>query len=49
MLNSNHVEMVIKSFEYYIKRPDFIKNSEPEVWHLNILKLSKSYNDQNEI
>jgi galactofuranosylgalactofuranosylrhamnosyl-N-acetylglucosaminyl-diphospho-decaprenol beta-1,5/1,6-galactofuranosyltransferase len=45
----NHVEMVIKSFEDYIKGPDFIKNSEPEVLHLNILKLSKSYNNQNEI
>lgn len=45
----NHVEMVIKSFEDYIKGPDFIKNSEPEVLHLNIIKLSKSYNDQNEI
>jgi galactofuranosylgalactofuranosylrhamnosyl-N-acetylglucosaminyl-diphospho-decaprenol beta-1,5/1,6-galactofuranosyltransferase len=45
----NHVEMVIKSFEDYIKGPDFIKNSEPEVLHLNIIKLSKSYNEQNEI
>ncbi|MEG3955584.1 glycosyltransferase [Microcoleus sp. herbarium2] len=45
----NHAEMVIKSFEDYIKGPDFIKNSEPEVLHLNIIKLSKSYNDPNEI
>ncbi|HEY9875044.1 MAG TPA: glycosyltransferase [Candidatus Obscuribacterales bacterium] len=44
----NHVEMVIKSFEDYIKGPDFIKSSEPEVLHLNILKLSKSYDNQNE-
>jgi galactofuranosylgalactofuranosylrhamnosyl-N-acetylglucosaminyl-diphospho-decaprenol beta-1,5/1,6-galactofuranosyltransferase len=41
--------MVIKSFEDYIKGPDFIKKSEPEVLHLSILKLSKSYNNQNEI
>jgi galactofuranosylgalactofuranosylrhamnosyl-N-acetylglucosaminyl-diphospho-decaprenol beta-1,5/1,6-galactofuranosyltransferase len=47
--NYNHVEMVIKSFEDYIKGPDFIKNSEPEVLHLNILKLSKSYENENEI
>jgi galactofuranosylgalactofuranosylrhamnosyl-N-acetylglucosaminyl-diphospho-decaprenol beta-1,5/1,6-galactofuranosyltransferase len=45
----NHVEMVIKSFEDYIKGPDFIKNTEPENLHLNIIKLSKSYNNQNEI
>ena len=45
----NHVEMVIKSFEDYIKGPDFIKNSEPEVLHLNIIKLSKSFNNQNKI
>ncbi|HEY9691439.1 MAG TPA: glycosyltransferase [Oculatellaceae cyanobacterium] len=45
----NHVEMVIKSFEDYIKGPIFIKNSEPEVLHLNILKLSKSYDSQNQI
>ena len=45
----NHAEMIIKSFEDYIKGPDFIKNSEPEVLHLNILKLSTSYNNQNEV
>ncbi|MBW4639435.1 MAG: glycosyltransferase family 2 protein [Gloeocapsa sp. UFS-A4-WI-NPMV-4B04] len=45
----NYAEMVIKSFEDYIKGPDFIKNSEPEVLHLNILKLSKSFNNQNEV
>jgi galactofuranosylgalactofuranosylrhamnosyl-N-acetylglucosaminyl-diphospho-decaprenol beta-1,5/1,6-galactofuranosyltransferase len=45
----NHVEMVIKSFEDYIKGPDFIKTAEPEPFHVNIIKLSKSYNNQNEI
>jgi galactofuranosylgalactofuranosylrhamnosyl-N-acetylglucosaminyl-diphospho-decaprenol beta-1,5/1,6-galactofuranosyltransferase len=45
----NHVEMLIKSFEDYIKGPSFIKNSEPEILHLNILKLSQSYKNQKEI
>ena len=45
----NHAEMVIKSFEDYIKGPDFIKNSDPETLHMSIIKLSKSYNDQKEI
>jgi galactofuranosylgalactofuranosylrhamnosyl-N-acetylglucosaminyl-diphospho-decaprenol beta-1,5/1,6-galactofuranosyltransferase len=45
----DYVLMLIKSFEDYIKGPDFIKRSEPEVLHLSILKLSKSYNNQNEI
>ena len=45
----NYVEMLIKSFEDYIKGPNFIKNSEPEILHLNILKLSQSYKSQNEI
>ena len=29
--------MVIKSFEDYIKEPDFIKNADPEAFHVNIL------------
>lgn len=45
----NHVEMLIKSFEDYIKGPDFLKNSEPEILHLNILKLSQSYKLKNQI
>ncbi|MBD1928170.1 glycosyltransferase family 2 protein [Trichocoleus sp. FACHB-90] len=45
----NHAEMVIKSFEDYIKGPGFLKNADPEAFHVNILKLSKSYNNQNEI
>jgi len=47
--NYDYVEMIIKSFEDYIKGPNFIKNSEPEILHLNILKLSQSYRSQNEI
>ena len=45
----DYVAMLIKSFEDYIKGPDFIKNSEPENLHSNILKLSQSYKSQNEI
>jgi galactofuranosylgalactofuranosylrhamnosyl-N-acetylglucosaminyl-diphospho-decaprenol beta-1,5/1,6-galactofuranosyltransferase len=43
----NHAEMFIKAFEDYLKGPDFIKNSEPETLHSNILNLSKSYKSQN--
>lgn len=43
----NRVEMLIKSFEDYIKGSSFIKNSEPESLHLHILKLSQSYNSKN--
>jgi galactofuranosylgalactofuranosylrhamnosyl-N-acetylglucosaminyl-diphospho-decaprenol beta-1,5/1,6-galactofuranosyltransferase len=39
--------MLIKSFEDYVKGPDFIKNSDPEILHSSILKLSKSYKSQN--
>jgi galactofuranosylgalactofuranosylrhamnosyl-N-acetylglucosaminyl-diphospho-decaprenol beta-1,5/1,6-galactofuranosyltransferase len=45
----NYVEMLIKSFDDYLKGPDFIKNSDPETLHLKILKLSQSYKSQNEI
>ncbi|NMG18523.1 glycosyltransferase [Brasilonema bromeliae] len=45
----DYVTMLIKSFEDYIKGPDFIKKSEPEKLHFNILKLSQSYNNQKEI
>jgi galactofuranosylgalactofuranosylrhamnosyl-N-acetylglucosaminyl-diphospho-decaprenol beta-1,5/1,6-galactofuranosyltransferase len=43
----NYVEMLIKSFEDYVKGPDFIKNSDPEILHSSILKLSKRYKSQN--
>ena len=45
----NHVEMVVKAFEDYLKGPDFIKNTDPESFHMSIVKLSKSYNNQNEV
>jgi galactofuranosylgalactofuranosylrhamnosyl-N-acetylglucosaminyl-diphospho-decaprenol beta-1,5/1,6-galactofuranosyltransferase len=44
----DHVLMLIKSFEDYIKGPDFIKNSEPDNLHFNIIKLSQSYKNQKE-
>lgn len=43
----NSVEMVIKAFEDYLKGPGFIKNTDPEILHSHILKLSKSYKSQN--
>jgi galactofuranosylgalactofuranosylrhamnosyl-N-acetylglucosaminyl-diphospho-decaprenol beta-1,5/1,6-galactofuranosyltransferase len=45
----DYVLMLIKSFEDYLKGPNFIKNSEPENLHFNIIKQSQSYNNQNEI
>jgi galactofuranosylgalactofuranosylrhamnosyl-N-acetylglucosaminyl-diphospho-decaprenol beta-1,5/1,6-galactofuranosyltransferase len=41
--------MVVKSFEDYIKEPYLIKNADPEAFHVNFFKLSKSYNNQNEV
>ena len=45
----DYVTMLIKSFEDYIKGPDFIKNSEPNNLHFNIIELSQSYKNQKEI
>jgi galactofuranosylgalactofuranosylrhamnosyl-N-acetylglucosaminyl-diphospho-decaprenol beta-1,5/1,6-galactofuranosyltransferase len=45
----DYVAMLIKSFEDYIKGPDFIKNSEPENLHFNIIKQSQSYKNRKEI
>jgi galactofuranosylgalactofuranosylrhamnosyl-N-acetylglucosaminyl-diphospho-decaprenol beta-1,5/1,6-galactofuranosyltransferase len=45
----DYVLMLIKSFEDYIKGPDFIKNSEPDNLHVSIIKLSQSYKNQKEI
>ncbi len=45
----DYVQMLIKSFEDFIKGPDFLKNSEPETLHINILKLSQSYKNQKQI
>ena len=45
----DYVAMLIKSFEDYIKGPDFIENSEPENLHFNIIKQSQSYKNQKEI
>jgi galactofuranosylgalactofuranosylrhamnosyl-N-acetylglucosaminyl-diphospho-decaprenol beta-1,5/1,6-galactofuranosyltransferase len=45
----DYVLMLIKSFEDFIKGPDFIKNSEPDSLHISIIKLSQSYKNQKEI
>jgi len=39
-------EMVVKAFEDYMKGPEFIKNSDPEILHSDVVKLSKSYAGQ---
>jgi galactofuranosylgalactofuranosylrhamnosyl-N-acetylglucosaminyl-diphospho-decaprenol beta-1,5/1,6-galactofuranosyltransferase len=44
----DYVQMLIKSFEDYIKGPAFIKNSDPENLHISIIKLSQSYKNQKE-
>jgi galactofuranosylgalactofuranosylrhamnosyl-N-acetylglucosaminyl-diphospho-decaprenol beta-1,5/1,6-galactofuranosyltransferase len=45
----DYVLMLIKSFEDYIKGPDFIKNSEPDNLHISIIKQSQSHKNQKEI
>jgi len=45
----DRAHMIIKAFEDYLKGPDFLKNSAPEILHPNILKLSRSYESQDQI
>lgn len=45
----DRAHMLIKAFEDYLKGPDFIKNSVPEVMHPSILKLSRTYESQDQI
>ena len=42
----NYAEMMVKAFEDYIKGPNLIKNTAPEVLHKEILDLSKSFKTQ---
>ncbi|KAM3109157.1 glycosyltransferase family 2 protein [Phormidesmis sp. 146-33] len=42
-------QMLIQAFEDYLKGPDLITKSEPDVFHVNILKLSRTYANQDEI
>ena len=42
----NSAEMVLKAFEDYVKGPNFFKQNDSEILHLNVLKLSKSYKTQ---
>lgn len=42
----NSAEMLIKAFEDYMKGPSFIQNSDPEVIHSNVLKLSQHHKSQ---
>lgn len=40
--------MLIIAFEDYLKGPDFIKYTEPDTLHVEILKLSRSYGSQSQ-
>ncbi|MGV0025564.1 glycosyltransferase family 2 protein [Phormidesmis priestleyi] len=42
----DRAQMLIQAFEDYLKGPDLIRTSEPDIFHLNILKLSRSYENQ---
>ncbi len=43
----NASEMFVKAFEDFLKGPDLLKNNQPEILHSSILKLSKTYKNQN--
>jgi galactofuranosylgalactofuranosylrhamnosyl-N-acetylglucosaminyl-diphospho-decaprenol beta-1,5/1,6-galactofuranosyltransferase len=43
----NSAQMVLKGFEDYLKGPNFIKKTDPEKLHSDMLKLSKTYHNQN--
>jgi len=42
----NSAQMTLKAFEDYVKGPDFIKNTDPEILHSNISKLAKTHKSQ---
>ncbi|MBW4517704.1 MAG: glycosyltransferase [Timaviella obliquedivisa GSE-PSE-MK23-08B] len=48
LLQSNYdqAQMYIKAYEDYLQGSDFIKNSDPEVFHPNLIKLSRTYENQ---
>jgi galactofuranosylgalactofuranosylrhamnosyl-N-acetylglucosaminyl-diphospho-decaprenol beta-1,5/1,6-galactofuranosyltransferase len=43
----NYAGMLVKAFEDFAKGPEFIKNSDPEALHADILRLSKIHKNQN--
>lgn len=42
----NSAEMLIKALEHYMKGPDFIRSSDPEALHSQVLERSKHYKKQ---
>ena len=42
----NSAAMLVKAFEDYLKGPELIKTHDPETYHANIVKLSKSHQNQ---
>lgn len=42
----NSASMLIKAFEDYIKGPEFLKHCDAEIYHSNIIQLSKTYSNQ---
>ncbi|MBW4439901.1 MAG: glycosyltransferase family 2 protein [Plectolyngbya sp. WJT66-NPBG17] len=42
----DRAQMLIKAFEDYLKGPDLLKGSDPEMTHPNTLKLSRTYENQ---
>lgn len=42
----DRAQMLIQAFEDYLQGPDLIRKSEPDIFHVNILKLSRSYENQ---
>lgn len=45
----DRAQMLIKAFEDYLKGSDFIKHSEPDILHSSILKLSRTYENQDQV
>jgi galactofuranosylgalactofuranosylrhamnosyl-N-acetylglucosaminyl-diphospho-decaprenol beta-1,5/1,6-galactofuranosyltransferase len=45
----DRAQVAIQAFEDYMKGPEFLKKVDPPSFHVNILKLSKSYDNQKEI
>lgn len=42
----NSAGMIVKGFEDYLKGPEFIKQHDPETYHIEVVKLSKRHPNQ---
>jgi galactofuranosylgalactofuranosylrhamnosyl-N-acetylglucosaminyl-diphospho-decaprenol beta-1,5/1,6-galactofuranosyltransferase len=47
--NYDQAQMYISAYEDYLKGPSFIKESDPETLHPSIIKLSRTYENQQEV